>query len=217
MCAGCGSLFCTIAPASPPSSSPAQETEPAPVVIIPRNTEVVITLQTTISTRTAMVGDKFHGQVDVPVVVDDQIVIPRDTWVVGEVKSSQRAGRIRGRAELQLGFNSIILPSGESRTITARLRSADNYRSEDIVRSEGAVKAESKKGEDAGTVAKGAAAGAVIVGATSRSIRGAAIGSGAGALGGLGLVMLGRGDDVQLQKGTQITLILDQDVSLRKK
>lgn len=186
-------------------------------LVIPKKTEIVMNLQSTISTRVAMVGDKFYGQVAVPVVAEDRIVIPVNSWVVGEVRSSQRAGRIRGRAELQLGFNSIILPSGETRQIVGRLRAVDGYKSAEIDRSEGAIKAENQKGEDATTVAKGAGIGSVVVGGASRSIRGAALGGAGGALAGLGLTMLGRGDDVELQKGTSITLILDQDIALVKR
>jgi hypothetical protein len=185
--------------------------------VIPKKTEIVMSLQSTISTRTAMVGDKFYGQVSVPVVAEDHIVVPVGSWVVGEVRSSQRAGRIRGRAELQLGFNNVILPSGETRQIVGRLRAVDGYKSAEIDRSEGGIRSETQKGEDAGTIAKGAGIGSVVVGSASRSVRGAALGGAGGALAGLGLTMLGRGDDVELQRGTQITLILDQDVSLVKK
>ncbi len=199
---------------------PLQEPEaPAgkPAAILPKRTEIVLDLKSTVSTRTAMVGDKFYGQVAVPVVHEDRIVVPVGSWVVGEVRSSQRAGRIRGRAELQLGFNSIILPSGETRQIVGRMRQVDGYKSAEIDRSEGQIRQESQKGEDAATVAKGAALGSIVVGSASQSIRGAAIGGAGGALAGLGLTMLGRGDEVELHKGTQITLILDQDVVLVKK
>ena len=140
---------------------------------------------------------------------------------MGSVKHVKRAGRIRGDAELSLDFHSIIFPGGETRTIEARVRTADGYRSEEIQKSEGTIQGESAKGkqleEGARNAATGASLGAIVVGGGARSWSGVRTGGIAGAAAGFGLTLLQRGPDVELPKGTQMTLTLDQDVNLTKK
>jgi hypothetical protein len=205
---------------APPQEPPRPPQEADKPLLVPKKSEIVMNLMSFITTRTAAPGDKFYGQVAIPVIVDNQIIVPVNAYVVGSVQQSHRAGRIRGKSELMLNFNSIILPSGETRNIEARIQSADGYKSEDIQKSEGTIKAESQKGKDleegARNAGTGAILGSIIVGGSARSLSGVSYGGIGGAAAGLGLTLLKRGADVELQKGTQITLVLAQDVSLAK-
>ena len=201
-----------------------EPTPPAPLsnnpIVVFKKSEIVISLLSFITTRTAAPGDKFYGQVAIPVVANDQILLPAGSYIVGNVIRTKRAGRLRGKAELELNFNSVIFPTGKTRSIQARGRSADGYKSTDIQASEGTIEANPQKGKDIEQSAKdvliGASLGSIIIGPTSGNLRGWAAGSIAGAATGLGLTLLRRGNDVELKKGAQITLVLDQDVQLVK-
>jgi len=79
---------------------------------------------------------------------------------------------------------------------------------------------EAEPGNDAEDVAvagaRGAAGGAVV-GALSRGVsvgKGAGIGAAAGVAGGLAEALIRRGDDLTLDRGTIIEIVLDQDVPL---
>ena len=59
-------------------------------VVIPRKTELFITLQQTLSTKAAGGGHKFFGKLVVPVTANDRIIIPVQSYVIGHVLASQR-------------------------------------------------------------------------------------------------------------------------------
>src|SRR5262249_47314052 len=79
--------------------------------------------------------------------------------------------------------------------------------------SEGTVRQDSEKGKDIGTIAGTASTGAVI-GGLSAGGKGAGIGAGAGGLAGLGIAMLTRGNDVRLEPGTSIEMIIQREVTV---
>ena len=62
------------------------------------------------NTKSARSGDKFSSQVEVPVTAHDRIVIPVGSYIIGYVDKSKRAGRLKGKAELTLKFDTVILP-----------------------------------------------------------------------------------------------------------
>lgn len=180
-------------------------------VVLPRKTEIFLTLERSISTKTATAGDRVHGRVSVPVTQDDRIVIPVGSYILGRVDFSRQPGRLKGKGELILIFDTVILPDGTTRQMEAVVQSAEGHRTD---RSGERGELETS-GSQSGEVAEGAATGAVVgatVGAVAgRDLKGAgvgaAIGSGAGAL--LGLFR--RGEDVVLQRGTSLTVQLSED------
>jgi hypothetical protein len=88
-------------------------------VVLPAKTEIFIELLRGLNSKTAREGDKFSATVQVPVTLDDQIVIPAGSYVIGHVVYRRGAGYIRGRAELQLAFDTIILARGVTRNMQA--------------------------------------------------------------------------------------------------
>src|SRR4029077_73816 len=79
---------------------------------------------------------------------------------------------------------------------------------------EGEIKGDTDKGTDAGTVIKTTAAGAGIGAIAGRSAGGAGIGAGIGAAAGLATVLLTRGPELELPRGTTIDIGLDRTVYL---
>src|SRR5262249_46573981 len=81
-------------------------------VTVPAGTEVPLILKSAVDTKNTRVGDGVYCQTAFPVVIDNVIAIPAGTYVKGEVVKAQRAGRIKGRAEILFKFNTFIFPNG---------------------------------------------------------------------------------------------------------
>jgi type IV secretion system protein VirB10 len=69
--------------------------------VVPAGTKIPIQLRQAISTKNAQPGDPIYGQTTFPLIVDNRVMIPAGTFVKGVVDMSRRAGRIKGKAELQ--------------------------------------------------------------------------------------------------------------------
>jgi hypothetical protein len=76
------------------------------------------------------------------------------------------------------------------------------------------VKANGQKGKDAGTVATTAGTGAAIGGLSTASVKGAAIGGGVGGAVGLAKVLLTRGQEIRLETGTALEMVLQRPLTL---
>jgi type IV secretion system protein VirB10 len=167
-----------------------------------------------VSTKHAAEGDRIYLESVFPILVDGKIVIPPGSYVAGTVTQVKRPGRIKGRGELYVRFDSLTLPNGVTRDFRARMGALDGRATEDLDKEEGKLRSEGNKGGDAQRVGEAAAAGA-SVGAISGSIAGrpgmgAGVGAAAGAAAGLVGVMLTRGPDAVLAKGTTLEMVLDR-------
>ena len=145
------------------------------------------------------------------------MVIPPGSYVAGTVTNIQRPGKVKGRGEFFLRFDSLTLPNGVTREFHASVSGLDGRASEELDRKEGAIKSEGNKSGDARTVGETAAVGASI-GALSGSVAGhsamgAGIGAGIGAAAGLAGVLLSRGPDAVLSKGTTVEMVTDRVIS----
>src|SRR5205807_10348957 len=81
-------------------------------VIVPQGTVIPIALVNSISTKTAKDGDGVYARTTFPITINNQIVIPVGTNVKGKITEIARPGRVKGKAELTISFQLIILPSG---------------------------------------------------------------------------------------------------------
>jgi hypothetical protein len=111
-----------------------------------------------------------------------------------------------------LRLESLILPNGYTVDLLAAPRSADTGGKE-TTDSEGKVTGEGGKGKDVGTVATTTVTGAGI-GAIAGGGKGAGIGAGIGGLVGLGAVLLTRGPEAQLPRGTTMDIVLERELAL---
>lgn len=188
---------------------------PAPY-LVDSGTKIPLVMINSVSTRHAAEGDRLYLETSFPILANGKIVIPPGSYVAGTITSAKRGGRIKGKAELFLRFDSLTLPNGVTRDFRARVGGIDGRSSQELDRSEGKITAEATKGTDARTVGEGAAGGAsigVIAGSVSgRPGMGAGIGAAAGAAAGLMGVMLTRGQDVVLGRGTTVEMVLDRNL-----
>jgi hypothetical protein len=179
-------------------------------------THVPLSLINSVSTKNAIPGDRVYLESVFPILVDGRIVIPPGSYVMGTITEIRRPGKVKGRGEFHLRFDSLTLPNGTTRDFRAHVTGLDGRASEELDHKEGTIRSEGNKAGDVRTVAETAAAGASI-GALAGSVSGAtgmgaAIGAGAGAAAALAGVMFSRGPEAVLAKGTTIEMILDRQV-----
>jgi type IV secretion system protein VirB10 len=133
------------------------------------------------------------------------------------VTQLKKPGRVKGRGELYVRFDSLTLPNGVTRDFHGRIGSMDGNAKDELDRAEGKVKSEGNKSGDAKTVGEAAAAGASIGtlagGAAGHYGMGAGIGAAAGAAAGMIGVLASRGPDAVLARGSTLEMVLDRPIN----
>ena len=180
--------------------------------VVETGTRILLNLLNSVSTKTAAEGDRIYLSTGFPVLVGGRVVVPTGSYVAGTVTSVKRAGKVKGRAELYVRFDSLTLPNGVTRDFRSRPGSLDGSNKGELDRTEGKIKGDSDKMGDTTKVGTGAGWGA-MVGGISSGATGAGIGAAAGAAAGLIGVMMSRGPDAMLERGTTLEMVLDRDLS----
>jgi hypothetical protein len=203
--------------AEEPAAKPA---EPAGEYVIAPGTRIPLGLINSVSTKNAAEGDRVYLETVFPIMANGRIVIPPGSWVSGTVTEVKRPGRVKGRGELYLRFDCLTLPNGVTRDFRARVGGIDGRGGEEFDKTEGKIQSEGNKAGDARTVAEAAGAGAsvgLIAGSASQHYAmGGGIGAAVGATAGLMAVLLTRGPDAVLAKGSTIEMITDRPLQFQK-
>ena len=170
-------------------------------LFIPRDSILLVELESSISTDASQRGDRFQARV----------IEPREfagATVDGRVTRVKRAGKVKGRSELQLAFETIHFPDGRTTALNAdvvELIDMGNRDEAGTVDSEGGVKGKSSTKDDVSRVGASTGIGAII-GAVVGGGQGAAIGAAIGGGIGAGTVFTKRGQDVRLDRGQQMKI-----------
>ena len=201
------------APADTPSS-PSGTANPAQFTIDP-GTKLPLTLINSVSTKHSVVGDRVYLETVFPIVSGGRIVIPVGSSIVGTVTQIKRPGRVKGRGELYVRFDTLILPNGVTRDFRARMSGLDGTSTSEVDREEGKVTGPGNKKGDLQTIGEaassGTAAGGLIGGlGAGHPGLGVGIGAAAGAAAGMIGVLLSRGPDAVLDKGATVEMVLDR-------
>jgi hypothetical protein len=174
----------------PPTPHPLAMQDRTKLLELPARRQIPVRLSEELDTKTAKVGDTFHGTVAANVFQDGYPLIPVGTPVLGRVTEAKPAGRFVGVALLSIELIDLRLPVPSSddqqvSVITAQLSSKTN-------------------GRGAGTAATigGGAAGGGLIGALAGGGQGAAIGAAGGAALGTGARALMPGQQVVLKPET---------------
>lgn len=200
-------------PPAAPVTSPPQTSQATPnQIVIPAGTHLPLQLQNSISTRGAKPGDAVYFQTTFPIVQNDRVAIPVGSYVSGEITQIKRPGRVHGKAELMVRLTTLILPNAYQVRFDAVPSSSGTTR--ESVNSEGKVIGPSNTKGDAGTVIRTTGEGAIIGAIAGRSGSSAGIGAGAGAAAGLLGVLLTRGPEAELPRGTTLDAVLDRPLYL---
>src|ERR1041385_7211626 len=110
--------------------------KPADYVVDP-GTKIPLSLINTISTKHSAEGDRVYLETAFPVLVNGRIVIPVGSYVAGTVTQIKKPGRMKGRGELYIRFDSLTLPNGVTRDFRARVGGLDGTTSGELDRAEG--------------------------------------------------------------------------------
>ncbi len=200
------------------ASAPAKShTDPGSTkFVVPADTTIPLALKNALSSRTAYVGQAIYCETIYPITVADRIVIPVGSYVKGAVTQVIRPGRVKGRAQLGLRFESITLPDGTTRPMRATLSSFAGNGNQGFRREESKIEGESSRGEDAAKIGTTAAQGTIIGGLSTRSGKGAGIGAISGGAAGLIWVLATRGKEIVLPSGTNFELQLTLPLSFER-
>ncbi len=126
--------------------------EPTPVdspvagqFLVPPGTKVPLSMINSVSTKTASEGERIYLETVFPILANGKIVIPPGSYVAGTVTDVKRPGRMKGRGELYIRFDSLTLPNGVTRDFRARIGSLDGRAAETLDKEEGRIKSEGNK------------------------------------------------------------------------
>jgi hypothetical protein len=195
----------------------AQDAAPQPEFTVAPGTKVPLSLINSVSTKHSAEGDRVYLETVFPVLVDGRIVVPVGSYVAGTVTQIKKPGRVKGRGELYVRFDSLTLPNGVTRDFHGRIGAMDGNVKDELDRTEGKVRSEGNKAGDARSVGEAAAAGAsvgvIAGGAAGHYGMGAGIGAAAGAAAGMMGVLLSRGPDAVLSKGSTLEMVTDRSIS----
>jgi len=205
-----------------PAAAPAQATPAATPAVppttagqtikIPAGTRVAVVLENGISTRGAKPGDSVYFHTSFPITQNNRVVVPVGSYLRGELTESKRPGKVKGRGEFRMKLDTLIFPNGYAVDLNAEPRSADSG-GKTTMDSEGKVQGPGGKGQDVRTAAETTATGAGI-GAIADGAKGAGIGAGIGGLAGLGAILLTRGPEAELPRGSSLDVVLEHDLFL---
>lgn len=179
-----------------PAPAPAEAPKPEPIVV-PAGTELTVTIDQALSSKSSQAGQTFLATVAQPVTVQGNTAIPKGSSVRGTVLTAKAKGKIKGEGELSITLRSITIHGQTYPLQTASLDST--------------VKGKGKR--TAVTTGGGAAAGALIGGIAGGG-KGAGIGALVGAAGGLiGGAATGN-KQIELPAETPLTFTLSNSLTL---
>ena len=168
-------------------------------VTIPAGTSLSMTLETSLSTKTASVGDRFTARVSSPLEIAGTTVIPAGAVVSGHVALTEQPGKASGRGKMQLAYDTVRF-------------GGRTYEMDSVSR---IYESDSGRGKDAALIGGGAVAGGVAGAIIGGSAGDAGKGAAAGAVAGTAASLLTRGPQLQLPAGTALAVSLDRSVTVR--
>ena len=192
LAAACGATRAT-APATAPPAGPTQ-LDPSARGTIPVGQELDVRLQSSLSSETSTVEQRFDATTVVDLMQDGRVLVPAGSIVRGVVSGVQRPGRIERAGSLTLSFDEIVV---RGREMPMRAMATQVFES-------GGIR------EEVGTIGAGAGIGGIvggILGGVQGAVLGAVIGAG-------GAVIATEGKDVRLPAGSIIRLRFDTTVNV---
>jgi len=182
-----------------PGTQPSVHSSAAGDFIVADGQTLTARLETDLTSKTANVGDRFRMTVTSP----SQF---QGATIEGHVASVNRSGRVTGRADMSLNFDSISY-NGRTYQFAGFIESVRAMNGQTVqVDNEGSVRDDSSRGtQTAQRAAIGTAVGAII-GAIAGGGKGAAIGAVIGAGAGAGSVYVQGREDIELLSGSEVQI-----------
>jgi hypothetical protein len=212
-------------PPNAPSAAPTaslQASTAAKTYTVPAGTKVLLELRSAINTKSAKPGDGVYLASTFPVVVGNKVMIPQGVYVQGVVDRVQRAGRVKGKAQLDMHFTSIVFPNGTVAEIPGLVDDVPGAKDQSVKDDkEGTIEQNPDRGRNNGEIAKisiptGATVGSIAGLGSGHPLAGGIAGVGAG-LAAMGIASLfTRGADVNIPRGTQVEMVLQRPLILQQ-
>jgi hypothetical protein len=180
---------------------------------IPAGSKIPVALKHAISTKSAREGDAVYAATTFPFVLNEKVLVPAGTYVQGRISHVQKAGRVKGRAEVLIHFTTLIYPNGYTVMLPGAIENVPGAEKTSIKDKEGTIRQDSDTGKKVGTIASTGATGAVV-GGLSRGGKGALIGAGVGGAAGTAIALLTRNTDVRLDAGTTLEMVIQRPIPL---
>lgn len=142
-------------------------------------------------------GEQFHASLDAPIVINDQVIVPKGADIYVRLVQASSAGHMSGRSELRLELVRMDFQGKSYPLVSSTYEQAGSSRGK----------------RTAATVGGGAALGALI-GAIAGGGKGAAIGAGVGAGGGAVYQGATKGKQVKIPSETKLDFRLEQPCTI---
>ena len=185
-----------------------------PVYTVERGTVIRSRMNSTITSKTAKVGDTFTVTVTEPVYSSNgTIVVPTGSTLSGKVDTVKAAAKGGKPGEIDASFYQVRLPNGRTRAINGSL--TDLSGKDATVDNEGTATGKKMNNRKLIFIGGGGAGGAVL-GAAIGGGKGALIGGILGAGGGFLGDKLIKGSEAEVKSGTEFGVYLNQSVALPK-
>lgn len=170
-----------------------------PKCTVPTDTIIRLRMNDRLSSKKAQVGSSFNTTVVTPVYVKGVQCIPAGAVVQGHVTHVERASRKSEAGSLSVTFTSIKTPNGVSYSISGSLAASDNSNNESE------IKGKSSKKRNARFIGRGMVVGGLISGG-SGVVSGGLIGAARG--------FIKKGQEAEVEPGTEFDMILNRSVSM---
>jgi hypothetical protein len=183
--------------------APAAPNMPVPTpkpIVVESGTDIVVTADQAVSSKTSSSGDHFEASVAEPVMVGSRVAIPKGAKATGTVVDAKSAGRFKGNAAISVELSSVTVRGQQYRLKTSEITESGKGRGK----------------RTAETTGGGAAVGAII-GAIAGHGKGAAIGAAAGAGAGAAGGALTGERDITINPETKLTFKLKDALEITKR
>jgi type IV secretion system protein VirB10 len=189
---------------------------------VPAGTKVLLQLRSAVNTKSAKPGDGIYLASTFPVVVGNRVMIPSGVYVQGVVDRVERAGHVKGRAHLDMHFTSIIFPNGTVVEIPGLVNSLPGAKKQSVKDDgEGTIEQSPDKGRNAAKTAEigiptGGTVGSISGAESGHPLAGGLVGIGAGAAAAGIVSLFTRGEDVNIESGAQVEMVLQRPLILEE-
>jgi len=179
------------------------------VIIIPRDTELILELQVPLDTARNREGDKFTAKVMAPQEI-------AGAMIEGRVDKIQKPGRIKKRSAMLLSFDKIIVSESRWSNFDAIMTEVLPVKGDNVKRVDGEGSAVGKSTVKPDIIKVSAATGTGAgIGAIAGGPVGAAVGAGVGAAFGVGAVIIERGKNINLHASQQLRVKTSYETQIR--
>lgn len=183
-----------------------------PVYKVETGTVIRARMNSTISSKTAAVGNTFTSTVTEPVYSDNGVVvIPTGSTLTARVTNVKKAAKGGEPGQIDASFVSVRLPNGRTRSINGSLTELESGKTRSD--NEGGASAGKLKNRKVIFIGGGAAGGALlgaIAGGGKATAIGGLLGAGAGFLGERFL----KGPEAEVKSGTEFSVLLNQSIAM---